>query len=166
LRFPRLKETKKSGTFCVHGELLDHFVVTKAKRLSFPGARCVVAAMELWLWTLRYLLEAKDAQSAGISFPMAEALSWLLASRYQSFDVLDLEKKGQDNAALVEVLPGFVSFLSDLCHVQAARAPVSWDALGRAGLRLQRQARSRAFPPLARQSDYRRATTSSTGRWE
>ncbi len=94
------------------------------------GACTVASAMELWLWTLRHLLDAKDAdgknlfrdQRQGITFPMADALCWLLASRYQILDLLELEEKGQHNPALVDALPGFVNFFTDLCHIQAARA--------------------------------------------
>jgi hypothetical protein len=86
--------------------------------------------MELWLWTLRHLLESKDAegkalyrdQRQGVTFPIADALCWLLASRYQILDILELEEKGPQNPALTEALPGLVRFFTDLCHVQAARA--------------------------------------------
>ena len=36
--------------------------------------------------------------------------------------MLELEKKGPENPTLAEGLPGLVAFLTDLCHVQAARA--------------------------------------------
>ncbi len=109
---------------------LELWIAEQGKIAADKGAKCLAAAMELWLWTHRYLLEAKDAlgkdlhrsDRQGVSFPMADALSWLLASRYQLLDLLELEKKGPDNPALVEALPGFVKFFSDLCHVQAARA--------------------------------------------
>jgi hypothetical protein len=86
--------------------------------------------MELWLWTLRHLLDAKDAegkdlyrdQRQGVTFPMADALCWLLASRYQILDILELEEKGPQNPALTEALPGLLQFFTDLAHVQAARA--------------------------------------------
>jgi hypothetical protein len=94
------------------------------------GACTVASAMELWLWTLRHLLDAEDAdgkdlfrdQRQGITFPMADALCWLLASRYQILDLLELADKGPQNPALADALPGFVRFFTDLCHVQAARA--------------------------------------------
>jgi len=94
------------------------------------GACTLASAMDLWLWTLRHLLEAKDAQGAplykghrhGVTFPMADALCWLLASRYQIFDLIELEEQGPANASLAEALPGFVAFFTDLCHVQAASA--------------------------------------------
>jgi hypothetical protein len=53
---------------------------------------------------------------------MADALCWLLASRYQIFDVLELDEKGPMNPEVAEALPGFIRFFTDLCHVQAARA--------------------------------------------
>jgi hypothetical protein len=86
--------------------------------------------MELWLWTLTHLQEATDADGGklyhgnrqGVTFPLADALCWLLASRYQILDLLELEAKGPENPVLAEGLPGFQGFLTDLCHVQAARA--------------------------------------------
>ena len=86
--------------------------------------------MELWLWTLEYLKNATDAegvrlyksQRQGVTFPLADALCWLLASRLQILDVLELEEKGSENPVLQEDLEGFVGFLTDLCHVQSASA--------------------------------------------
>jgi hypothetical protein len=94
------------------------------------GACALASAMELWLWSLEHLLKAKDAdgrdlyqsQRHGVTFPLADAFSWLLAARCQILDVVELIKKGPENPTLAEGLAGFVSFLSDLCHVQAARA--------------------------------------------
>ncbi len=94
------------------------------------GACTLATAMEMWLHTLNHLQTAKDAngvnlyhgQRQGVAFPMADALSWLLASRQQILDVLELEEKGAENPMLAEALPGYVSFFTDLCHVLAARA--------------------------------------------
>jgi len=94
------------------------------------GACTLASAMELWLWTLDYLQKSKDAdgkqlyhsQRHGVVFPFADALCWLLASRQQILDALELEAKGPENPVLAEGLAGFVNFFSDLCHVQAARA--------------------------------------------
>jgi hypothetical protein len=85
--------------------------------------------MDLWLWTINYLQAAKDAngvalyhgQRQGVAFPMADALSWLVASRQQILDVLELEAKGKDNPTVAEGLDGYLSFFTDLCHVMAAR---------------------------------------------
>ncbi|MBN1689066.1 MAG: acyl-CoA/acyl-ACP dehydrogenase [Candidatus Omnitrophica bacterium] len=93
------------------------------------GACTLASAMELWLWSLEHLQNAKDAdgksvfqsQRQGALFPFTDALCWLLASRYQILDTLELEKKGPENPVLAEALPGFVQFFTDLCHVQAAR---------------------------------------------
>ena len=57
-----------------------------------------------------------------MTFPLADALCWLLASRCQILDVLELAQRGRDDPAVAEALPGLVSFFTDLCHVQAARA--------------------------------------------
>jgi alkylation response protein AidB-like acyl-CoA dehydrogenase len=101
-----------------------------AGRRPGTGACTLASAMELWLWTLKHLSEAEDADGnplyhdkrQGVTFPMADALCWLMASRFQILDVLELEKRGVENAALAEAAPGYVRFFTDLCHVQAARA--------------------------------------------
>ena len=94
------------------------------------GACALATAMTMWLWTLDHLQHSKDAdggklyQSArqGVTFPLADALCWLVAARCQILDVLRLEREGANDASLAEGLPGLVNFLSDLCHVQSARA--------------------------------------------
>ena len=94
------------------------------------GACALATAMTMWLWTLDHLQHSKDAdggklyQSArqGVTFPLADALCWLLAARCQILDVLRLEREGGADSSVAEGLPGLVNFLSDLCHVQSARA--------------------------------------------
>ncbi|MGA8743119.1 MAG: acyl-CoA dehydrogenase family protein [Terracidiphilus sp.] len=94
------------------------------------GACTLASAMRMWLWTLEHLQKATDAsgnklyqgQRQGVTFPLADALCWLLASRHQILDVLVLERHGGTDAALADGLSGSVHFLSDLCHVQAAQA--------------------------------------------
>jgi hypothetical protein len=86
--------------------------------------------MKLWLWTLLHVQKATDADGAklyhktrqGVTFPLADALCWILAARQFILDRAELQQKGAANPALAEALPGFVSFFTDLCHVQAARA--------------------------------------------
>jgi len=94
------------------------------------GACTLASAMEMWLWSLGHLQKATDpagnklyhGQRQGVTFALADALCWLLASRWQILDVLELQKRGGDDAVAAEGLAGTVQFLSDLCHVQAARA--------------------------------------------
>jgi alkylation response protein AidB-like acyl-CoA dehydrogenase len=101
-----------------------------ALRRPGTGACTIATAMETWLWSLNYLLQATDADGGklyhgtrqGVTFPLADALCWLLASRQQILDLLELEAKGPLNPVVAEALPGLLPFLTDLCHVQAARA--------------------------------------------
>jgi alkylation response protein AidB-like acyl-CoA dehydrogenase len=94
------------------------------------GACTLASAMHLWLWSLNYLQNATDAagnklyhgQRQGVTFPLADALCWLLASRSQILDVLELEQRGASDPVASEGLAGTVQFLSDLCHTQAATA--------------------------------------------
>jgi len=94
------------------------------------GACTLASAMNLWLWSLNHLQAATDpegnklyhGQRQGVTFPLADALSWLLASRAQILDVLELEARGGADAVVAEDLEATVQFLSDLCHTQAAHA--------------------------------------------
>ena len=94
------------------------------------GACALGTAMKLWLWTLQHVQTATDADGAklyhktrqGVTFPLADALCWLLAARQFILDVIELETKGAENPALADGLAGTVAFFTDLCHVQAARA--------------------------------------------
>jgi len=101
-----------------------------AARRPGTGACALASAMQMWLWALNHLQKATDANGAklynssrhGVTFPLADALGWLLSSYCQIMDVLELERKGPENPMLAEGLTGLVDFMTDLCHVQAARA--------------------------------------------
>jgi alkylation response protein AidB-like acyl-CoA dehydrogenase len=94
------------------------------------GACTLASAMTIWLWTMNYLQHSTDpegnklyhGQRQGVTFALADALCWLLASRAQILDVLELEDRGANDAVASEGLAGTVQFLSDLCHTQAAQA--------------------------------------------
>jgi alkylation response protein AidB-like acyl-CoA dehydrogenase len=101
---------------------------TEMKRISsdYPatGACALGTAMKLWLWSLRHIQSAADADGSklyhktrqGVTFPLADALCWLLAARQFILDVLELERAGAGT------MTGTAAFLTDLCHVQSARA--------------------------------------------
>ena len=94
------------------------------------GACTLASAMKMWLWTMEYLQVTKDpsggklyhGQRQGVTFALADALCWLLASRYQILDVLELEERGPEDPVAAEGLDGTLQFFSDLCHTQAAAA--------------------------------------------
>jgi len=104
------------------------------KRLSSvkpgTGACALGTAMQLWLWTLNHLRTATDAEGAklyhksrqGVTFPLADALCWLLAARQFVLDIGELETKAQENPENAESFLGVASFFTDLSHVQCARA--------------------------------------------
>jgi hypothetical protein len=93
------------------------------------GACILASAMNLWAWSLNYLQKTTDpsgnklyhGQRQGVTFALADALCWLVASRCQILDVLELEKHGAENAGATEGSAGTVQFLSDLCYTQAAQ---------------------------------------------
>ena len=94
------------------------------------GACTLASAMQMWQWTLKHLQTATDpsgnklyhGQRQGVTFALADALCWLVASRAQILDVLELEAQGPNDPVASEGLENTVQFLSDLCHVQAASA--------------------------------------------
>jgi hypothetical protein len=54
-------------------------------------------------------------QRQGVTFAMADALCWLLASRCQILDVLELEARGPDDAVAAEGLAGHRAVLHPTC---------------------------------------------------
>ena len=101
-----------------------------ASRRPGTGACALATAMQMWLWTAEHLQVAKDAEGdvlyhsnrQGVTFPLADALCWLLATRSFILDVLELEAKGPANPVVAEGLEGTLQFFTDLCHVQTSRA--------------------------------------------
>lgn len=101
-----------------------------AGRRAGTGACALASAMHIWLWTIEHLQVSKDADGdrlyqgnrQGVTFPLADALCWLLAARQQILDLVELEVNGTENPALAEGFDGLFGFLTDLCHIQTARA--------------------------------------------
>ena len=92
------------------------------------GLNIIAHASKVWLQAMHYTQKHQDAQGAlyhsqrqGISFALADALTWVMASRYQALDVLRLIAQANNLAHLAEALPGTISYLSDLCQWQALR---------------------------------------------
>ena len=126
----QLSVTMTSEVFlAVFRSWIDELHRIRAERPD-TGAGAVAAGMELWSWTLAYLQKSVDALGAklyhgnrqGVTFPLADALCWLLASRLQILDVVELAAKGPANPVVAEGLNGLVNFFADLCAVQAASA--------------------------------------------
>jgi hypothetical protein len=93
-----------------------------------PGAgiHSLLAAMHLWHWALLQFQQQTDARGArllcdarqGVTFPMADALCWLLAARSLTLDALDLQKGGHRQVQHASVLRVF----SDLCTIASVCA--------------------------------------------
>ena len=126
----QLSVTMADGLFLAQFRQWIREMRTIANDRPGTGACALATAMQMWLWTLEHLLASTDADGAklyqssrhGVTFPMADALCWLLASRSQILDSLELETKGPENPTVAEGLAGLMNFMTDLCHVQAARA--------------------------------------------
>jgi alkylation response protein AidB-like acyl-CoA dehydrogenase len=94
------------------------------------GACTLASAMTLWLYTYNHLQNATDASGQklfhgprhGVVFSLSDALAWLMAARALVLDVVELEKKGGENAVVAENFGGLTGFYRDLSHVQSARA--------------------------------------------
>ncbi|CAM2058966.1 Acyl-CoA dehydrogenase [Desulfovibrionales bacterium] len=93
------------------------------------GAYTIAAAFRMWRFTLDYLLTNKDTEGKklyhqkrhGVTFLMADAISWLVASRCLIQDILELETKGLENFMVTEGLDDLCAFYADLSQVHAAR---------------------------------------------
>jgi len=126
----QLSVTMTSGLFLAQFENW----ITEMRRIASDrpgtGACTLGTAMQLWLWTLKHVQSTPDADGArlyhktrqGVTFPLADALCWLLAARQFILDLIELETKSAENPSLTDGLAGTVAFFTDLCHVQTARA--------------------------------------------
>lgn len=100
-----------------------------ASELPGIGACTLASAMQLWDWTLKHVQTATDASGGklyhktrqGVTFPLADALCWLLSARQFILDVIELDTR-RANTPSADELAGTVAFMMDLCHVQSARA--------------------------------------------
>ncbi|MHC1790706.1 acyl-CoA dehydrogenase family protein [Solidesulfovibrio sp.] len=94
------------------------------------GAASVAAGLRLWKQTFDFLCANKDADGKklyhsnrqAVTFPLADALCPLIASRLFILDVLELAEKGPENPMVAEGLEGYMAFFNDLARMQAARA--------------------------------------------
>lgn len=126
----QLSITMTSEVFLAQFRNWIHEMRRTGSRHPGTGACMLATAMEMWLGTLNHLQQSQDAEGVklyqgnrqGVTFPLADALCWLLASRAQILDVEHLAEVGPQNPALTEGLDGTLTFMRDLCHVQAARA--------------------------------------------
>lgn len=126
----QLTVTMTNKVFLAHFRNFIREMREIARRRPGTGACTLATSMQMWLWTLEHLQEAKDAgggalyhnQRQGVTFALADALCWLLAARSLILDVLQLEEKGPENPVVAQGLEGLLQFYTDLCHVQCARS--------------------------------------------
>ena len=97
---------------------------------SGNGLDTLADGFALWRWTLAFIQSAKDAdgrplsqsQRHGVLFPMADAISWLLAARSFVADIRELAAKGPEHPVVGPEIDGYVNTFTDLAHMQIARA--------------------------------------------
>ncbi|MEF2144029.1 MAG: acyl-CoA dehydrogenase family protein [Desulfovibrionaceae bacterium] len=95
-----------------------------------PGAPALAAAIRAWLWAFDFLNTATDAEGKklfhrkrqGVTFPMSDALCWLISACNLFDDVRALAENGPLNPTLAEGMDGLNAFYADLAFVQSARA--------------------------------------------
>jgi hypothetical protein len=126
----QLSITMASDIFLIY---LDNYIAEMERvAATHPGtgAASVAAGLAVWRHTLNFLAASKDADGKklyhhnrqAVTFPLADALCPLLATRLFILDTLELETKGPDNPMVAEGLVGYVSFFTDLARIQSAKA--------------------------------------------
>ena len=93
------------------------------------SALMLVAAMEFWLWTYNFLRGGEGpgvekrfpSQHQEITFPLADALCWLLAARQLVLDAYELERR-KPNTDVSSQEKEYAQLFEDLACVQSARA--------------------------------------------
>jgi alkylation response protein AidB-like acyl-CoA dehydrogenase len=109
---------------------LDAWIAELAAAKPETGAAALVAGLELWRWMRGWIGTAQDANGRalaqntrhGVLFPLADAISWLVAARAFLCDVQELAAKAPAHPVLGTEAGGYVNTFTDLCAVQSARA--------------------------------------------
>lgn len=94
------------------------------------GSSTLAAAMRLWSWTIDFLQDHTDldgkklyhGKRQSVTFPMADAVCWLIAARSLIDDSVVLKVEGAKSPVLADCIDGYAGFYADLSKVQAARA--------------------------------------------
>jgi alkylation response protein AidB-like acyl-CoA dehydrogenase len=94
------------------------------------GLDALAEGFALWKWTLAFIGDGKDSQGRplsqsqrhGVLFPMADAVSWLLAVRSLAADIQELAEKGPEHPVIGPESEGYLNTFTDLAHTQIARA--------------------------------------------
>ena len=126
----QLSVTMTNEVFLAQFRIWIREMRTVASERPGTGACALATAMTMWLWAFDHLQVATDTDGArlyqsarhGVTFPLADALGWLVSARQLILDVIELEKKGPENPSVSEGLQGTIAFYQDLAHTQAARA--------------------------------------------
>ena len=109
---------------------MEQWVARLEAAEAVPGAKALAEAMRLWMDTLALMQQGKDPEGRklyhgkrqGVTFPLADALGWLIAGYYLVEDVKVLAEQGPMNPVLAEGMEGLGSFYADLAAVLCARS--------------------------------------------
>jgi hypothetical protein len=97
---PEAAQRREIAVFMTDPAFLAEFAAwtLEIRQAEGPGAIILAAAMALWSWTLKHVRHAKDPRGLPVfrdvrqtvTFPAADALTWLLAARALVLDVVAL----------------------------------------------------------------------------
>jgi hypothetical protein len=126
----QISVTMNMEVFLAQLDFWIHELGTIAKAKPETGAAALVAGLEIWRWMRSYIENAKDSNGRplsqntrhGVLFPMADAISWLLAARSFLMDVEELAAKGPEHPVVGSEIEGYVNTFTDMANVQSARA--------------------------------------------
>ena len=97
-------------------------------KASENGSKAIAAALRLWAWTREFAKNAKDAegrklgqsQRHGVAFPLADALSKLMAARCFWSDIAFLAQNGAEHPVVGPELESYLNTFNDLLGTIAA----------------------------------------------
>ena len=131
----QISETMGSPVFLAQAKKWIACLRKRQERWPEACSGALAAALELWLWTRDFAARAKDpagrplgsSQRHGTVFPLADALSGILAARSFLCDIRHLAETGAANPVVGPELDGYVNTFHDLA------ATIVADVSGEAG---------------------------------
>ena len=125
----QISVTMNNPVFLAQVDLWISQLRTKEAANPGKGFGALADAFETWKWTLGFIGRTKDpdgralaqSQRHGVLFPMADALSWLVAVRAFLDDVDELAVKGPEDPVVGPEIEGYLNTFTDIGHMQIAR---------------------------------------------
>ena len=117
----QITETMSNPVFLAQLEAWEKALEACPKRAE-NGAAALAAAIRLWRWTQSFVKTAKDAngrklgqsQRHGVMYPLADALSGLMAAKSLHAAIKRLAERGMENPVVAEDFEGILNTFNDL----------------------------------------------------